>query len=248
MLLLHAGVADRRMWDPVWGGLTSSHDVVRVDLRGYGESSTRPDGPLDAVDDVVLTLRALDVPRCHVVAASYGAGVAVELALRAPDVVASLLLCAPGGELILEATDQLRTFFRAERAALEAGDLDAAVEANLVTWVDGPARRPLEVDAGVREAVRMMQRRAFELTADWDDVPEVELEPPALERLGEVTVPTTVLLGGLDVDAIDCAGRHVVQQVAGARLVEWPDVAHLPSMERPDDFVALVAQHVGAES
>lgn len=250
LLLLHAGVADRRMWDPVWAGLTAAHDVVRVDLRGYGESSVRPTGPLDPVADVVAVLRDLGVNRCHVVGASYGAGVAVELALTAPDLVASLVLSAPGGSLIAEATDQLRTFFGAERSALAAGDLDAAVEANLVTWVDGPSRGPLEVDAAVRGAVRVMQRRAFEVTADWDDLDEAELDPPALERLTEVRVPTTVLVGGLDVDAIGDAGRRVVHgtpgaaAVPGARLVEWADVAHLPSMERPDDFVALVGQHL----
>ncbi len=244
LLLLHAGVGDQRMWEPVWGSLIAAHDVVRVDLRGYGESSSRPDGLLDPVADVTLTLRRLGVARCHVVGASYGAGVAVELVLSAPDRVASLVLSAPGGALIAEATDQLRAFFAAERSALAAGDLDAAVEANLVTWVDGPGRGPLEVDHGVREAVRAMQRRSFELTADWGDVQEVELDPPALERLPEVRVPTTVLLGDLDLDAIGDAGRRVVQEVTGERLVEWPDVAHLPSMERPDDFVSLVERHL----
>jgi hypothetical protein len=34
-----------------------------------------------------------------------------------------------------------------------------------------------------------MQRRAFEVTADWDDIEEKELEPPALDRLGEIAVP-----------------------------------------------------------
>ena len=45
ILLLHAGIADRRMWDSVWPTLTAGRDVVRVDLRGFGESSERPAGP-----------------------------------------------------------------------------------------------------------------------------------------------------------------------------------------------------------
>ena len=44
LLLLHAGVADRGMWDPVWDALTTGHDVVRVDLRGFGESDARAPG------------------------------------------------------------------------------------------------------------------------------------------------------------------------------------------------------------
>jgi 3-oxoadipate enol-lactonase len=44
VVLLHAGVADRRMWDPLWSTLAVERDVVRLDLRGFGESATRPRG------------------------------------------------------------------------------------------------------------------------------------------------------------------------------------------------------------
>ena len=240
VVLLHAGIADRRMWDPQWPALTADRDAVRVDLRGFGESTDRPSGPLSPVDDVLETLAALDIERCHLVGASYGAGVAVEVALTRPELVASLLLAAPGGSLIAEATPQLRAFFDAEGAALEAGDVDAAVEANLRAWVDGPERDPDDVDRLLREMVRQMQRRAFEITADWDDVEEHELDPPALERLAEVRAPTLVLVGALDLDAIrDTAGR-ACEDIPNARMVDWSDTAHLPSMERPDRFLALL--------
>lgn len=240
VVLLHAGIADRRMWDPQWPELTSERDVVRLDLRGFGDSTERPDGPLSPLDDVRETLAALGIERCHLVGASYGAGVAVEVALTRPELVASLLLVAPGGALIAEATPDLRAFFDAEGAAVERGDLDAAVEANLRTWVDGPERDPDGVEPSVRGRVRQMQRRALELTADWDDVEESELDPPALERLAEVRAPTLVLVGALDLDAIrDTAGR-VCDGIAGARRVDWEDTAHLPSMERPQDFMSLL--------
>lgn len=76
------------------------------------------------------------------IGASFGAGVAVEVALTCPAAVRSLLLVAPGGSLITEVTPALRAFFDAEGAALNAADVDAAVEANLACWVDGPSRQP----------------------------------------------------------------------------------------------------------
>jgi 3-oxoadipate enol-lactonase len=240
VVLVHAGVADRRMWDPVWPALVADRDAVRLDLRGFGESSTRPPAALSPVDDVLETLAALGIGRCHLVGVSYGAGVALEVALTRPDPVASLLLVAPGGSLLAELTPDLRAFFEAEGAALDRGDLDAAVEANLRTWVDGPSRAPGAVAPEVRALVAQMQRRAFELTADWDDVEERELEPPALERLGELRVPTLVLLGALDLDAVHDAARRLADGVRGARLVEWPDTAHLPPLERPEAFLALL--------
>ncbi|HEX3960705.1 MAG TPA: alpha/beta hydrolase [Trebonia sp.] len=246
IVLIHAGVADRRMWDPIWPQLTGERDVVRVDLRGFGDSGARPAGPVSHPGDVLDTLSELGVDGCHVAGASFGAGVAVEVALTRPSAVASLLLAAPAGSLLAEVTPDLRAFADAEGAALERGDLDAAVEANLSWWVEGTRRSPDQVDPAVRECVRRMQRQAFEVTADWDDVAEKELEPPALDRLGEIAVPVLALVGGLDLDTVHDATRRVVSGIAGARRVDWPHAGHLPSLERPADFLGLLRQWTAA--
>jgi 3-oxoadipate enol-lactonase len=248
LLLVHAGVCDRRMWDPVWPALTAARDVVRLDLRGFGESTTRPGGPLDPVADVTDVLDAEGLSRVDVVGCSFGAGVAVELALTRPAAVASLLLVSPGGVLLAERTEDFAAFVDAERAAVDAGDLDAAAEVNVRWWVVGPRREPTDVAAEVREAVHAMQRHAFEVTARWDDVEETELDPPALERLGEVAVPTTVLVGGFDLDTVQAAAATVARAVPGAVRIDWTDVAHLPSMEQPARFVDLVLDPSGVAS
>jgi 3-oxoadipate enol-lactonase len=240
VVLLHAGVADSRMWDVLWPSLTSYLDVVRVDLRGFGVSTAAPGRALSHVQDVLDTLVELRIRRAHLVGASLGAGVAVEATLSRPDVVASLLLAGPGGSLIAEITPQLRAFVDAESSALARGDLDAAVEANLRSWVDGPHREPSEVDPAVRDLVRQMQRRAFEVAGEWPDVDEVELDPPPLDRLARINVPTLLLVGSLDLDAIHATAGRLADGIAGARRVDWPDVAHLPSMEQPGDFLALL--------
>jgi 3-oxoadipate enol-lactonase len=242
VVLIHAGVADRRMWDPVWPTLTRERDVVRVDLRGFGDSDARPTGPVSQAGDVLGALAEIGVGRCHLAGASFGAGVAVEVALTRPQAVASLLLAAPAGSLLVEVTPDLQAFFDAEGTALDRDDLDAAVEANLSWWVEGPRRSAGQVDAAVRELVARMQRRAFEVTADWDDMEEKELEPSALDRLGEIAVPVLVLVGGLDLDAVHAAAARVVAEIAAARYVNWPDSGHLPSLERPADFLDLLRE------
>lgn len=240
VILIHAGLADRRMWDVLWPGLTAERDVMRLDLRGFGESDAPPSGALCPFNDVLETLSELAIGPCHLVGASLGAGVAVEVALSRPEQVHSLLLCAPGGSLIGEITPDLRAFIDAERSALARDDLDGAVEANLAWWVDGPQRDASSVDPAIRDLVRQMQRRAFELTGGWGDVDEVELDPPALDRLAEIRVPTLILVGGLDLQAIQDAAQRVTEGVTGARRIDWPGTAHLPSMERPHDFLTLL--------
>ena len=241
VVLIHAGIADRRMWDPQWSQLASERSAVRLDLRGFGESTTQPDGEWSHVADVLETLRQLGIERCHLVGASFGAGVAVEVALTAPDLVESLLLCPPGGSLLATLTPDLEDFFDAERAALARHDLDAAVEANIDAWVVGPRRSACEVDRAVVAAVRTMQRRAFDVAASWQgNAPELELDPPALERLSEITARTLVLVGGHDLETTDDAAARLIAGITGARRIDWPDVAHLPSLEEPQAFLDLL--------
>lgn len=244
VLLLHAGVADSRMWDPLWDNLTRDLGVVRCDLRGFGASTELPDGPLSHRHDVLSLLDGLGVDRCHLVGASFGAGVAAEVALVAPDRVLSLTVGPPGGSLLAVRTPDLAAFADAERAALAAGDLDAATEVNVDTWVVGPTRRAEAVDPAVREAVRTMQRHAFEVGAAFDDVQEDELDPPVLDRLAEVIAPTLVLVGGHDLETTLDSADRLVAGLPDVRRVDWPDAAHLPSMEHPERFAALLRDHL----
>lgn len=243
VVLLHAAVADRRMWDAQWPGLTAARDAVRLDLRGFGESDERPER-LDLVGDVLATLDELGTASCHLVGCSLGAGLAVEVALSRPALVRSLLLVAPGGSLITERTPQLAAFAAAENEALARGDLDAAVEANVDTWVVGQGRGPADVDPAVTTSVRLMQRRAFEVGQEWDDLYDVELDPPAVEHLAELHQPVLLVVGGHDLDAVHLAADRLEAGVADVRRVDRPDTAHLPSMEEPEVFLRLLLDWV----
>jgi len=250
VVLVHAGVADRRMWDPQWAGLTGSRDAVRLDLRGFGESDRPPTGALDPVADVLETLDHLGVTDCHLVGSSFGAGLAVEVALTRPDVVRSLLLAPPGGSLLTERTAAFAAFAAAENEAVERGDLDAAVEANLDAWVVGSGRNRHDVDEAVTASVREMQRRAFEIDAAWGDLEldldEVELDPPATERYAELRPPVLMVVGGHDLDVVLLAADRLESGVPQLRRVDRPDTAHLPSMEEPEFFLRLLLDWVAA--
>jgi len=246
VVLLHAGVADRRMWEPQWIGFGGSFRAIRYDARGFGETHS-PVGPWSHHGDLGALLDELELGRVHLVGASMGAGIAVEVALERPAAVASLVLIAPGGALLGEAPDVLRSVWRAEGEALERGDLDAAVEVNLRAWVDGPARSRDAVDPAIRAFVGGMQRRAFELPAwDGDVAPESELDPSAADRLAELRIPVLVIVGMADWPPVVEVAERIGREVAGARVVRWPGVAHLPSLERPTQFERLVREFLAA--
>jgi 3-oxoadipate enol-lactonase len=249
VVLVHAGICDSRMWDPQWTTFPREHRTVRYDLRGFGRSPLTPGPPADARDLAAL-LDGLGVERAALVAASYGGRVALELAVVRPDLVELLVLAGaslPGHDW----SPAVRASFAEEEAALERGDLDAAVEANLRTWVDGVGRAPGAVDAAVREAVGRMQRRAFELQLPFADneEEEEELEPDWPKRLGTIQVPTLVLVGDHDQPDSHAVAARLAGELPKARTATIAGAAHLPSMERPAEFdrlvLAFIAEHQG---
>ena len=241
LALVHAGVADRRMWSALAGTMATSHRVIRLDVRGVGESLP-PTGPWSHHTDLLELFDELLITRAHVVGASIGAGIAVEAALARPGTVASLVLVAPGGALLGEAPASLRPIWAAEIDALDRGDLDAAVEINLRAWADGPNRSPDALDPEVRAFIGRMQREAFEIP-EWDPehAPEHELSPPAAGRVQELTCPVLVIVGDADDSVIVSIAERIAAEAPRGRLVVLPGVGHMLSLERPTAFAELLA-------
>jgi 3-oxoadipate enol-lactonase len=238
VVFLHQAIADSRMWAPQWSSF-EGYRRIRADLRGFGRS---PVGtlPLTHARDVAALLDELHVSGAALVGASMGGRIALELAVGRPELVGALVLVdagLPGHEWSAE----VRAYGDAEDEAVRRGDLDGATELNLRMWVDGPGRSPKDVEPRVREAVREMQRAALELQAPaWDELDEDLLVPDVAERLADVRAPTLVLVGAEDVGDMHAIASRFVAEIPGARKATIPGAAHVPGLERPADFDALV--------
>jgi 3-oxoadipate enol-lactonase len=239
VVLIHEGIADSRMWEPQWEQYAQRHTVVRYDMRGFGQSPPAV-GTFSLSGDLVELLEGLELGPAALVGVSMGGSVAMETTIARPNLVSRLVLVGSGlqGYEMNEAT---RAGWEEEEAALERGDLDEAVEVNLRMWVDGPSRAPGDVDPDVRQKVGEMQRRAFEL---WKEAGEDGEYRPLVEgwgeRLGEISVPTLVIVGELDRPEMREIADRLVAEIPNARLETISDTAHVPSMERPEEFDRLV--------
>jgi pimeloyl-ACP methyl ester carboxylesterase len=227
------------MWDPQWETFRPSHRVLRYDMRGFGRSPVGP-GSYSNAGDLIDLLEQQGVAKASLVGVSMGGRVALEVAIARPELVDALVLVGagfPGHDWSAE----MNAADEAEMAALKRGDLDAAIEVALRTWVDGPRRRPEDVDSDVRARVAEMQRRAYELQLPvWETAAEEPLVSDLSERVGEVDAPTLVLVGEEDVrDMHEIAGR-LERELPNARRASIANTAHVPSMERPREFDQLV--------
>jgi len=122
LLLVHAGIANRHMWDSVWEALAARFRVIRPDLRGFGDSIAATE-PFTNWHDLARLLRALDAVPAHVIGVSMGGGAVLDLALAEPYKVDRLVLVA-SGLFGWEWADQLKADWEAEEAAWQRGDLD----------------------------------------------------------------------------------------------------------------------------
>lgn len=243
VVLVHAGLCDRRMWRRQVAALAPRHRVVTCDLRGHGDSPPTA-GDFAHAADLRALLDALQLARADVVGASLGGGAAIDLALAAPERVGKLVLVAPaiGG---YRPSARHRELVAAVDDAYRAGGVAAACELELRMWVDGPSRRPDEVSAELRELVRVMNTRVLEHEAAQPDAHAAWLEPPASARLEEVRAATLVVDGDLDLPDPRERSALAAARIPGARRVTLAGTAHLPSLEQPERFNALLLAFLG---
>jgi 3-oxoadipate enol-lactonase len=225
------------MWAPQLESFAREHRVIAPDLPGFGQA------PLDQdrVDPRAFVRDALDAAGMHraaLVGTSLGGQIALELVLESPERVSALVLVGSG----LDGHDwsnEVEAFGAEEEAALERGDLEAAVDANLRMWLAGPRRSLDEIDPAVRRLVGEMQRDAFQLQQGHEFHLAV-LKPPASQRLTELRAPTLVVTGDEDVADIHAIAEKLTREIPGAERATIPEAAHLPNLERPEEFDRIV--------
>jgi len=163
------------------------------------------------------------------------------MALEHPDRVAALVLVtsvpsgfAFQGELPVEMSQLFE--------ALQANDVERAIELQNRIWISGAQRQRADVDPSVWQQSAEMGRipvtNQTMLTADMQ--PLDPLDPPAITRLHTVSCPTLVIAGSLDDAELLRGNALLAEQIPAARRVIMQGVAHLPNMEQPSEFNQIV--------
>ena len=149
VLCLHAGVADSRMWEPQVWPFARHFDVIRPDMRGFGNSELPPLG-WSPTADVLGLMDELRLKPAHLIGCSIGGGVVLDFALQHPGRISKLVLVGPGigGTNFGQKYPEL---FAEVEAAEKAGDMDAVNRAEMHLWLDGPSRPKGYVRQPVRD-------------------------------------------------------------------------------------------------
>jgi pimeloyl-ACP methyl ester carboxylesterase len=230
VVLLHAGIADRTMWEEHLPAVAAAgYRAIAIDLPGFGEA---PVAESDPWLDVLATMDALQVDRAALVGSSYGGAVALRVALTAPGRVPALALVSAPTPTFAP-SPELEAAWGEEEAALERGDIEAAVESVLDTWTlpDAPP--------ALRERVAAMQRHAFELQIAAATEPGDPLDIPPT-ALADLAMPTLIAVGELDKPEFHACAHDLAHARGSGDAVVIPGAGHLAPLEQPGPFRALL--------
>jgi pimeloyl-ACP methyl ester carboxylesterase len=243
VVLLHAGVTDRRSWKFVLPRLTPRHRCVAFDARQYGETTYERQDGWSGIDDTVAVMDAADVERAVLVAGSMGGATAIDVALADPGRVSGLALIGPAvhGAPYPDITEEPTASIVAKaEAAEETDDFDELNRLEAWLWLDGPTAPEGRVGGELRDLFLEMNGRALRARHPGDPRPH----PDAWSRLAEIEVPTLVLVGRLDLPDMRAVDEQLAAAVPDARLVWLEGTAHLPHFEGHARCLAELADFV----
>jgi pyruvate dehydrogenase E2 component (dihydrolipoamide acetyltransferase) len=233
LVLLHGFGGDAENWRFNLDSLADGRTVLAIDLPGHGSSTKAVSDPGALVTAVTDVLDARGHERAHLAGHSMGGLVAAELALSAPERVASLTLVAPMGFGKEINADYIEGFIAARtRRELKPVLQLLFADADLVTrqLVDEVLRYK-RLD-GVEDALRTLQAGLF----DEGDQPRV-----LAAELDNKGVPLLLIWGERD-QVIPAAHAQAAPQ--GTRVQILPDAGHSPHMEAAGEVNRLVADHL----
>ena len=240
-VMIHAGIADSRMWDGEFEAFSRSHLALRYDMRGYGKSLPVA-GEFNIHDDLEALLSKLNIPSPIILmGCSMGGGLSIDFALSHPERVANLILVGsdPAG-LELEASWPDDLFAQSE-AAFKAGDVERVVELDMQIWFDGIGRSAQDVDASARRKAGAMAKLVteHELKGIGTHIRKTGAKAAA-ERLHELAMPALIVIGENDLPYLRLAADFMVDNLPAATKRLIPDAGHLPNLEHPELFQTAV--------
>lgn len=244
LVFLHAGVADRRMWQAQWEAFASAHPLLRYDRRGFGESRTLKATPHSYVADLWAVMDSAGIERAVLVGCSQGGRIAIDAALARPERVHGLVLVAPAvsGAPEPELDGSVQALSDAIDAASDAEDADTVNELEAHMWLDGPTSESGRVSGGARALFTSMNGIALRAADPGEAIEALS----AWDRLEQIHAPTLLLWGDLDVPHLQARCDVLAKRIPGAQRVVLSGTAHLPGMEAPERFNVALGRYLGA--
>lgn len=235
LLLVHGIGSTWRVWKPVLGALEARHEVLGVDLPGFGYSAPLAPGvsptPAALADCLEQTLDDLGWERPHVAGHSLGGRLALELACRGR--AASVVAIAPTGMWSAREREYVRRYIGFQRTGARAlAPLADTLTSNVVgrTVALGPVTaKPWRADPGdAAEALKL-----FAAAPSFDAALEAMLaDGPG--NVAAIDCPVRIVWPSRDTLLFPRQGERFVRAIPGAELHRLAGTGHVPIGDDPE--------------
>lgn len=233
VLFLHGLGGSRTAWEPQLEALSDKWRCVAWDMPGYGASPSLSPLTFEAIADAVAELLdRLEVESAHLCGLSFGGHHALHTALRHPARVRSLVLADTSAVFGADGTDPDE--WRRERTEMiDAGLLLADIAAPVIESITAPGFAGIE-RARTIAAFNRVPAAGFRAACQLLPTHDVR------HRLGEITVPTLVIVGELDEETPPAYSEELHAVIADSRFEIISGVGHISPAEAPNAFNALI--------
>ena len=232
LVLIHGSNLDRRMWENEVGYLQKDHKVLSYDQRGLGTSDT-PSVEFSNHDDLINLINELGESEATLIGLSSGAQIAIDVALATPGMVKRMVLVSPSLNGV--APKQNPPYLSDLISALRSNDYSLANEILL----GSPVMRVPEQRA---KLVRSMVEESRQWVLPYSLMKREE--KPLIENLDTISVPTLILVGENDLDAVRDQGKLLENGLQDAKLIAIEEGGHLLNMTSPDPFREVLSDFV----
>jgi 2-succinyl-6-hydroxy-2,4-cyclohexadiene-1-carboxylate synthase len=247
LLLLHGFTGSGANWAPMLPALRRQATTIQVDLLGHGRSDSPADPARHAVErqaaDLGEIVRSVAAGPVDVLGYSFGARIALTLALAEPSVVRRLILESPSAGIAEQAEREARR--RADDLLAEAIERDG-IEAFVDHWEDlalFASHYALPASTRLRLHGSRLRNNPAGLAASLRGAGQGVMMPLHY-RIGEIHAPTLVICG--EVDPARARAEFVAAHIPGASLAVIPAAGHTPHLESPARFRAAAVHFLTA--
>jgi pimeloyl-ACP methyl ester carboxylesterase len=244
VVLLHGQPGSHRDWRRVTKRLSRTHRVFAIDRNGYGDASAETPGGFAAnADDLARLMDEYGIAQATVVGHSWGGGAALSFAQRHPERVAALVLVAAAGTSDALSLGDTFLGLPVVGPLVALGVFRYVAPRFARTWLrlSGSALSPAHSAESAAE-VRAWRGRPMWRTFVAEQRAML-LEAPGLEsHLGDVTAPTTVVIGDRDRVVRPGVGERLAAAIPGAHVRRVSGGGHLLPLEHPDALAAAIRE------
>lgn len=233
VVFIHGLGSDLRVWDAQFPVFAQQYRALRYDIRGHGQSALPTNEPYAHADDLKALLDYCGIWRAHLIGHSMGGEIAINFALAYPERVQRLVLIdsALGG------------FQWSDEYAASWLPIVAAASNGGEGFLELVLKHPILATAMATPAVAPRLTAIMSEYSAWHFVnadPVQQPEPPAVQRLDRLTVPTLIMVGEHDLPDFHAVAAILQQHIPSATRQDVAGVGHVVPMEAPEYLNKIV--------